>query len=271
MTDTPPGVDPGRPNTARMYDYYLGGKDNYQADRDAAEMVLRAAPELRGAARQGRALIERIVHHLVAEHGIKQIIDIGSGLPTGNNTHEIAHRVDPEVKVVYVDNDPVVCAHGRALLGSAPGVRAHQGDLRRPADILDAPEVLGLIDLDRPVAVLAMFVLHLVPDADGPHDAVAVLRERLAPGSFLAISHASRDARPELTDRISAIYERSNSPFVPRSRAEVTAFFGDFEPLPPGVVNLWPFPEPPADVDPALAVIGYSGVARKPDLAAPAG
>lgn len=264
--DAPPGVNPFIPNAARMFDYYLGGKDNYAADRAAAEQVLLVAPSMPEMARRGREAIARFVTHLVAHRGITQIIDIGSGLPTRDNVHEIAHRIDPAVKVVYVDNDPMVCAHGRSLLAPDDGVRVLEGDLRRPAEILASPVVGDFLDLDRPVAVLMAFLLHLIPDPDDPQGAVAELREGLAPGSFIALTHASRDARPEFLARITAIYERANSPFVPRSRADVTRFFGDFELEPPGVVNVWPYPHPPAGMDADLAVNGYGGMGRKPGI-----
>lgn len=151
-----------------MYDYYLGGKDNFAADRDLAEMVLGIAPELREAARQGRALIGRVVQHLVAEAGITQILDLGSGLPTQENVHEIAQRIAPSTRIVYVDRDEVAATHGRALLASPERVSVVQGDLRRPREVLDHPEVRRLIDFDQPVAVMLMFVLHFIPDEERP-------------------------------------------------------------------------------------------------------
>ncbi|MGC4768907.1 SAM-dependent methyltransferase [Micromonospora sp. DT44] len=266
MTQSEPGVNlqTDRPNAARMFDFYLGGKDNFAADRAAAEMVLQVAPWMPEAARQGRDLIARTVRHLVEEKGVRQILDLGSGLPTRDNVHEIAHRIDPAVRVVYVDNDPVVCAHGRALLADAATVSVVQADLCRPAELLGHPEVAAAIDFDSPVAVLMMFVLHLVPDEQAPQRIVAAYRDALAPGSYLALSHASTDAHPDLMARISAIYARANSPFVPRGRADVTRFFGDFVLEPPGLVSMWPYPEPPATVDTEVARTGYSGVARKP-------
>ncbi|MEU7973833.1 SAM-dependent methyltransferase [Micromonospora sp. NPDC049089] len=257
-------LQPDRPNAARMFDYYLGGKDNFAADRAAAEMVLQVAPWMPEAARQGRDLIARTVRHLVQERDIRQIIDLGSGLPTRDNVHEIAHRIDPDVRVVYVDNDPVVSAHGRALLADSPTVSVVQADLRDPEQVLDHPEISAAIDFESPVAVLMMFVLHLVPDEQDPQRFVATYRDALAPGSYLALSHASTDTHPDLMARISAIYARANSPFVPRSHADVSRFFGDFVLESPGLVNMWPYAEPPATEDPQVARTGYSGVARKP-------
>lgn len=258
----PEGVDVSVPNAARMYDYYLGGKDNFAVDRAAAEAVLAVAPEMRVAARSGRQLIRRVVTHMVADRGIRQIIDLGSGLPTADNVHDIAHGVDPSVRVVYVDRDEVVCNHGRALL-AAGNTTMVRGDLRRPAEVLADPALRELIDFDRPVGVLMMFVLHLIADTDDPHRTVAAYREALVPGSMLAVSHAANDARPDHMARISAIYERANQPFVPRGRDEIAAFFGDWKLETPGLVNMWPWATVPDDVDAALARTGYGGVAIK--------
>lgn len=262
--EQPSGADPQVPNAARMYDYYLGGKDNFAADRMAADMVMSVAPEMREAARQGRELIGRVVRYLVAEAGIRQIIDLGSGLPTQDNVHQIAHRIEPATRVVYVDNDEVVCAHARALLAEPDNVLVHEADLRKPPEVIDAAEVRRFIDFDQPVALLMMYVLHLVRDEEGPQEILAAYRAALPSGSYLAISHATNDARPEYMARISAIYERANTPFIPRSRDDIARFFGDFELVPPGMVNIWPFEQPPASVDPGLASTGYGAIGRKP-------
>jgi len=260
----PDGVDANVPNAARMYDYYLGGKDNFAADRAAAEQVLKVAPEMRQAAHSGRALIKRVVEHMVRDHGIRQIIDIGSGLPAGENVHEIAHAIDPSVRVVYVDNDEVVCIHGRALLSRPDLVGMVRHDMREPGELLGDPAVRQLIDPDRPTGVLMMFLLHLLPDADRPLELVATYRDALAPGSMLAVSHAANDARPDYMARISAIYERANTPFTPRSKEQIAEFFGDWELSPPGLVNVWPYTEIPEGMNADLAHTGYSSVARKP-------
>jgi hypothetical protein len=260
----PVGVDPTVPNAARMYDYYLGGKDNFAVDRAAAEAVVGVAPEIREAALQGRALVKRVVERVVGEAGITQIIDLGSGLPTRENVHQIAHAINPAVRVAYVDHDAVVCAHGRALLARPDRVLMANHDLRRPESVLGDSRIRELIDFDQPVAVLMMYVLHLVADEDDPHAAVAAYRDAAAPGSYLAISHASTDARPEFMARISAIYQRANSRFVPRSQPEIARFFGSFELEPPGLVNIWPFETLPPGVDADLAGTGFSGLARKP-------
>lgn len=256
------GIDPRIPSAARIFDYYLGGKDHFEADRAAAEAALEVAPELRNAARASREVVGRIVEHVV-EAGIRQIVDIGSGLPTQDNVHEIAHRVDPEVRVVYVDNDELVAAHARALLADSQHVGVVHQDLLRPDDVLGDPALRDLIDLDQPVALLVTLVLHTVPGYAGPHDALAAFREALAPGSFLAITHARNDSRTELMTRLSAVYARSDIPFEPRSREEIARFFGDFRLEPPGLVDVWPYPELPAGFDPDLARTGCGGVARK--------
>lgn len=260
----PEGIDASVPNAARMYDYYLGGKDNFAADRAAAEAVLAVAPQMRAVARASRTMIKEVVTHMVRDWGVKQILDLGSGLPSGENVHEIARALDPDVRVVYVDYDEVVCIHGRALLCDPASTAMVHGDVRDPKSVLDHPETQALLDLDQPVGVLMMFLLHLIPDADRPHDVVAAYRDALAPGSYLAVSHAANDAKPEYMARISAIYERANAPFAPRSKADIGAFFGDWEIMPPGLGNEWPFETPAPELDPGMEGSGYLGIARKP-------
>jgi hypothetical protein len=183
-----PGIDVSIPNVARIYDYWLGGKDNFAADRDAADRQARAIPQLPWLARQNREFLRRVVRFLAGQ-GIEQFLDIGSGLPTNQNVHEVAQVVNPDARVVYADIDPVVVSHAQALL-SGKQVAAIRADLCRPQDILGAPEVGQLIDFSQPVAVLALAVLHLLPDEAGPVAAMARLRKAMAPGSYLVISHA---------------------------------------------------------------------------------
>ncbi|MEU4833505.1 SAM-dependent methyltransferase [Streptosporangium sp. NPDC023615] len=269
----PRGVDPLIPNAARMYDYFIGGKDNFQADRDLAEMVLSVLPETRDGALENRRLIGRVVEYLIGR-GVTQFLDLGSGLPAQQNVHEVAHRLAPDARVVYVDHDTVVCTHGRALLAGAGGERVAmvQGDVRVPESILGDPEVRALIDFDRPVAVLMMFLLHLIDDTDDPQAFVAAYREAMAPGSYLAISHVGSDAAPERTARISEFYQKANTPFRPRTGEEIARFFGDFELIPPGLVNgrtgdgIPPFSDPDREtaMDEEMARMGYVGIARKP-------
>ncbi|WP_113698918.1 SAM-dependent methyltransferase [Nonomuraea lactucae] len=271
MEQAPQGVDPLTPNTARMYDYYLGGKNNFQADRELAELVLTVLPDAREGVRQNRALVGRVVRHL-CDQGVTQFLDLGSGLPARENVHEVALRHAPGARVVYVDNDPVVAAHGRALLASPSRVAMVEADARRPEEVLGHPDVRSLIDFDRPVALLMMFLLHLVPDSDDPRGFVARYREALAPGSYLAISHVGSDVEPERIRRVAEFYKQANAPFCARPGEEVAAFFGDFELIPPGLATGlgpeigWPFvdPEEVPFMNEQLARMGYAGVARKP-------
>ncbi|MCC5577919.1 SAM-dependent methyltransferase [Microtetraspora sp. AC03309] len=256
----PAGVNPQIPNAARMYDYYLGGKDNFAADREMGDLVLGIFPQMREIALQSRDTIREIVEHLAAQ-GIRQFLDLGSGMPTRENVHEIATRVAPDARVVYVDHDEVVCAHGRALLAEPERVAMVHADVRDPKSVLDHPEVRAVIDFDQPVGVLMMFLLHLVPDEDRPHEFVEEYRAALAPGSYLAIAHAGSDAQPEMMARITKLYEQANSPFRPRSRDEVAAFFGDFELIAPWDLTI---PEDlPMFMDEDLAKTGYCGLGRK--------
>src|ERR1700722_450999 len=236
--------DTSVPNIARMYDYWLGGKDNFAADRDAADRQARAIPQLPWLARQNRGFLQRAVD-FCAREGVTQFLDIGSGLPTNENVHEIAQRVNADSRVVYADNDPVVVAHARALLSGAQ-TAAVRGDVGRPGDLLGAREVRRLIDFSRPVAVLLLAVLHLIPDEADPAGSVATLREAVAPGSYLLISHAdvsqdhavgterrSETAR-ELGDANQALVT------VPaRGRDEISAFFGDWTLVEPGLTDIW--------------------------------
>ncbi|WP_188186702.1 SAM-dependent methyltransferase [Nonomuraea sp. SYSU D8015] len=267
--EAPQGVDPHIPNAARMYDYFLGGKDNFKADRDLGDMVLSVLPEVRDGTRENRAMIGRLVRYL-CEQGITQFLDLGSGLPAQENVHEVALRHAPEARVVYVDNDPVVAVHGRALLADPDRVAMVLADMRRPEEVLSDPEVRGLLDFDRPVAVLMMFVLHLVPEEDDPQRFVAAYRDALAPGSYLAISHVTNDVATERVMQVSDFYRKANAAFTPRSGGEIGAFFGDFELIPPGLVNGpgphgWPFdPDHPLPIDEDFARMAYAGVGRKP-------
>jgi SAM-dependent methyltransferase len=236
--DMPPEVDFTRPSVARMYDYYLGGKDHYAADREAARLVLGAAPDVPLAALENRELLRRVVPFLAEERGIRQFVDIGPGLPTQGNVHQLTRQHDPGARVVYVDNDASVLAHGSALLDGVPGVTIIPGDLREPGHILAAPELVGLIDFTRPVALLMTLVLHFVPPDDDPYGAVARLRDALCPGSFLVLSHVTGDGRePGMLTGVDA-YENASAPLVLRTREQVREFFSGFELIDPGIVFL---------------------------------
>jgi O-methyltransferase involved in polyketide biosynthesis len=264
----PARFDPTTPNVARMYDYYLGGKDNFAADREAAEMALSMAPELRVGAQEVRRFLRRAVTFLVREAGIRQFIDVGCGLPTRGNVHEIAQAAAPDVRVAYVDNDPVVAAHARALLESNAETAVIQADMREPAQILDNPVLNELIDLRRPVAVLLVSVLHILADDDQANKIVARFREAMAPGSYLVMSHAVSDMRPETTAKLAALYQqrtgmtgkhRANL----RTRAEVEPYFDGLEMVEPGLVYVPEWRPDPAEPAPAEPVWAVGGIARK--------
>ncbi|SFK00648.1 S-adenosyl methyltransferase [Streptosporangium canum] len=261
----PDGVDPNVPNVARMYDYYLDGKDNFAADRAAAEQILKLFPETRDSARENRAFLSRAVRHLV-ESGVRQIVDLGSGLPTQGNTHEVAHGVAPDTRVIYVDYDPVVCAHGRALLADGENITIVQADARDPEKLLVA--LREHVDFDRPVAFLMLAILHFIPDESsdgaGAYEIVQRLCEASTPGSYLVLSHAI-DAKPDTTPEALEIYNRATAALSLRTHAEITRFFDGYELVEPGLV----FPKDwRPDDQPLIGAestsIGYSGVGRKP-------
>jgi hypothetical protein len=246
-----------------MYDYYLGGKDNYVIDRDAAEKVLQALPEARDIARENRAFLQRVVRYLVGEAGIRQIIDIGTGVPTAGNVHQVAQQIDPAVRVAYVDNDPIVHVHANALLTGQGNTSIVLADLRDPAAILAHPKVRDLIDFDEPTAVLLVAIMHFITDQEQPGQIIAALRDALAPGSYLALSHSTADFHDQsIADAATAVYAKATAPLMLRSHAQVTAMFEGWNPIEPGVVqvSLWrPDGKPPRPRD--LAKVGiYGGV-----------
>jgi SAM-dependent methyltransferase len=250
------------PSAARVYDYMLGGKDNYAADRELGDQLIANAPESPWIARQNRAFLGRAVRYC-AEQGVRQFLDLGSGLPTQENVHEVAQRVDPSCRVVYVDNDPVAVLHARALLADGEGVVAVDGDLRRPAEIIARDEVRRLIDFSRPVAVLIVSIFHFIPDSEDPAGIVAQYADAMAPGSHLVLSHATHDVRPQKASKARDLYQRAASPMITRSKAEVAALFGDLDLVDPGLVFTaeWrPQEEVPEPETSGL----YAGVARKP-------
>jgi len=226
-----------RPNAARMYDYWLGGYHNFAVDRAAADAMAAVNPDVPLIARANRAFLQRAVAFLLAQ-GIDQFLDVGAGLPTRGNVHDIVRQDRPAARVVYVDNDPVAVAHSRVLLERVPTAAAIQADARDPAAILDHPDTRRLLDVTRPVGVLLFTVLHFLPDA-AAHGLVRALRAAVAPGSYLAISHGASDPLP--TDTLlkgTALYQRSNAPAYARPRAEIETFFVGLAPVPPGVVYL---------------------------------
>jgi SAM-dependent methyltransferase len=249
-----------------MYDYYLGGKDNYPADREAAERVIRMMPadNVRIAAVENRKFLGRAVRYLVSEAGIRQFLDIGTGLPTMNNVHEVAQDVAPDSRVVYVDHDPVVLAHARDLLHGVDNTAIIARDLRNPAGILADPELKALLDLSKPVAVLLVSILHFISDAEDPYGIIKALMDSVPPGSYLVIAHATADGYVE-AGNATEVYESATSALSLRSRAEVETMFTGLDLVCPGVTWL-PLWRPDTDTgridDPGRST-GWCGVARK--------
>jgi SAM-dependent methyltransferase len=251
-----------------MYDYYLGGKDTFEADRVAAETVLRLFPGLRQGVQGNRRFLRRVVRYLAAEAGVTQFLDIGVGLPTQGAVHEIAHEVSPDARVVYVDYDPVVVAHGHALLEPDDRSVMVRADARRPQELLALPEIRAHLDFTQPIAIILFATLHFIPDHDIPdHDdpaaIVAQLRDALAPGSYLAIAHIGAEFFPDkkALARAMKVYESASEQIHPRSREQILAFFDGFELIDPGVVpkNEW---RPETDSD--TPNIQWGAVGRKP-------
>ncbi|MEV0614347.1 SAM-dependent methyltransferase [Nonomuraea sp. NPDC050404] len=255
------GVDAKTPNAARIYNYFLGGKDNFAVDRAAAETVLSMAPEVRVAAMENREFLVRAVKYLVAEAGVSQFVDIGAGIPAERPVHEVAQAIDPGSRVAYVDNDSVVLTHSRALLGGRPGTAVVAGDARDPDAILSAPELNVLIDLDRPVAVILIAILHFVPDSDDPAGLVRRLLDRLPSGSHVVITHLSDGGVPD-DPRIAQTRALYNGGLFFRSRKEIEGLFDGFEQVEPGVVGVGQWRRNLGADDATSWWLG--GVARKP-------
>jgi O-methyltransferase involved in polyketide biosynthesis len=244
--DPPPnGIDISRPNVARIYDYLLGGKDNFAVDREAAKQLLKVTPDMAGIVRDNRSFIGRAVRHLAAEGGIRQFLDLGGGLPTQTNVHEMAQQVAPGSRVVYVDIDPVVWSHGQALLAHGDQVAMVRGDLREPEMVMRHPDVLALLDLAQPVAVVCAAVLHFVADEDDPYRIIAGYRDHMAPGSYLAISHGTTGSAEEdpgdVVGGVTSVYRQASAQLHVRSLAGIEGFFDGFDLIDPGVVwiNEW--------------------------------
>jgi len=221
-----------------MYDYYLDGKDNFEADRVAAEEIIRLAPQARTEARVNRAFLRLAVRYLAAEAGIRQFLDIGVGLPTQGAVHEVVREVTPDARVAYVDYDPVVVAHARVLLAEPDRSIAVRGDLRDPRALLTDPEIRDHLDFSRPVAVILLAILHFIADEDDPARIIATIRDALAPGSYLVVGHAAagtaRDS--DTADRIRKVYEQATEPIYPRTPAEFTRLLDGFEIIEPEVM-----------------------------------
>jgi hypothetical protein len=262
------GFDPGQfdinvAHPARMYDYYLGGKTHFAADRAAAGKVLEALPEGRDMAIANRGLLARVIPFLAAE-GITQFLDIGTGIPSPGNTSEIVHGIVPDARVVCADNDPLVVEHARALLRDGGPVSVVHGDLRDPKSLLADAAVAPLFDSRKPVAVLLVAVLHFIRDQEDPERIVEVLKEAMPPGSYLVISHGTQDFNPDRATAAVRGYDQATAPFVLRSRDQVSRLFDGLDMVEPGLVPL-PFWRPDGKIegDPSKIWL-YAGVGRKP-------
>jgi S-adenosyl methyltransferase len=256
--------DPRVPNVARIYDFLLGGKDNFEADRQAARQLVEAVPGAALAAWDNRAFLGRAVRFLAREAGIRQFLDIGTGLPTRGNVHEIVQEIDPLTRVVYCDNDPMVVVHANALLASESTVSAVYSDLRYPHHLLAMPAVWSLMDLDKPLAVLMVAVLQFIEDREDPWDLVHQFKSAMSPGSYLVLSHVTGD---DLADdaqrRAYEVYEKASAPGVARSRAEIDRFFDGLDMVAPGLVSVCDW-RPVLERRRQQPTLFYAGVGRKP-------
>jgi SAM-dependent methyltransferase len=262
----PADLDLTKPSAARMYDYYLGGAHNFGVDRELAKKVMELVPDVSEVTQANRAFLHRAVRYLTRQ-GIRQFIDIGSGIPTQGSVHETAHETAPEARVLYVDHDQVAVAHSELLLGTDnPTVKVLQADLRHPGDILASAQLRDLLDLSQPVAVLMVAVLHFISEDDDPAGLIRQFHDVLAPGSYLVISHSSDDARTSTGKGVSQLYQSAADPFVQRSRAGIKALFDGWDLVDPGLVWLSEWrPEWPDQVgdDPSSSAIA-AGIGRKP-------
>jgi hypothetical protein len=257
-----PDFDINVPNVARVYDYMLGGKDNFAADRQLGDQLLEQFLGSDAIARQNRAFLGRAVRYCAGQ-GVRQFLDLGSGLPTMDNVHEVARRVIPRASVVYVDNDKVAHVHASALLATSDGVAAIPEDVREPTSVLAEVTARRLLDLAQPTVIVLAATLHLITDQEDPAGIVAAFRDAIPSGSYLIISHATHDFLPEESARARSMYCGASSPLVTRSREEIAAFFAGFELVEPGLVitTRWRPDEPVQDDGYAHL---YAGVGRKP-------
>jgi hypothetical protein len=264
-----PEIDVSKPHPARMYDYYIGGKNHFAADRELADKALASWPAGRIGPRENRAFLGRVVRYLAAEAGVRQFLDLGSGLPAANNVHEVAQAAAPSSRVVYVDNDPLVLAHARALLtpASAEGQTAYvRADIRHPAAILDSPVVRSVLDFSRPIALMLVATLHFLNDEDKPSEVVGTLLSALPPGSYLAASHITLEHDPVGVGGGQQVYLDAGITMNARDADEFAALaFGGLEMVPPGVVLVSEWRRDSSGPLPTAAEVScYGGVARKP-------
>jgi S-adenosyl methyltransferase len=262
----PRGIDTSVPHSARVYDWWLGGKDNFAADREMGAAFIELIPTMREMAQANRGFVNRAVRYLAAEEGIRQFLDIGTGIPTSPNLHEVAQGIAPEARVVYVDNDPIVLVHAQALMtGTSEGATEYiEASLTEPEKILNHKELLRTLDLSQPVGLMLIAIMMLVPDEDDPWQMARELMDAMPTGSFVAITHPGRDFNPEAVDATASAAREANAPYFPRVRSEVARFFGDWELVEPGVVPVMAWrPDGPPPADPNAAYY-WSGIARKP-------
>jgi hypothetical protein len=258
-------IDTGVAHAARVYDYWLGGKDNFVADREAGDRALEVNPGILHGVRANRRFLGRAVRHLAGEAGVRQFLDIGTGLPAMENTHEVAQAAAPDARIVYVDNDPIVLAHARALLTSTPqGCTAFiNGDARDVTAIVD--DASRTLDFSRPVAVLALMVLQHIPDPDDPHGIITRLLEAVPPGSYLVVSDTASDIRPEvMAESQRRLNERLAGRQTRRTRAEIERYFTGLDMVPPGLVTLNRWRPEADDPDTGQDIAAYCGIGRKP-------
>jgi hypothetical protein len=263
-----PTIDTEKPHAARIYDYYLGGKDNFAADRRTAERAMQSWPAVRTAVRENRAFLGRAVRFLVAEAGIRQFLDIGTGLPSANNVHEVAQGLVPSCRVVYVDNDPIVLAHARALLTSSrEGKTAYiQADLREPEKILGDPVTRRTLDFGQPIALMLVAVLHFVPDSDGPRQIVDTLLGALPSGSYLAASHVTAEHDPDGVGGLERTYQAAGLPAQARTADEFADLaFRGLDMVDPGLTLVSEWRPDAGGVRPLASEVNwYGAIARKP-------
>ncbi|WP_308205592.1 SAM-dependent methyltransferase [Frankia sp. AiPs1] len=254
------------PHSARVYDYFLGGKDNFPADRAAAEQIISVFPDVQNTTQQNRAFMLRATRYLAGEVGVRQFLDIGTGIPTSPNLHEVAQGLAPDSRVVYVDNDPIVLVHARALLTSSPEGRTAyvDADFHDPARILSSAEIRETFDLDQPVVLSLIGMLHFIPDEGDPHGLVRTLKDALPSGSYLSLTHGTADFAPAEAESAAEIYRQQGIPTRLRSRDEVLSFFDGFDLVDPGLVNVLRWRADGTTDGLSDAQVGtYGGVARK--------
>jgi hypothetical protein len=268
MSDSPQ-INTSKPHSARVYDYWLGGKNNYEADEKAAERIARIWPRVREGAQHNRAFMHRATRYLATEAGVHQFLDIGTGIPTEPNLHQIAQGINPHSRVVYADNDPIVLVYASALLRSTPEGRLAyvQADVTDPEAILGAPELADTLDLKQPVALSMIALLHLISDERGAGRIVESLMDALPSGSYLMLTHATSDLDPELMERVAEAYRPTATGGQLRSREEILRFFDGMELVEPGLVVTSRWRPDPGQRLPAITdaeQCAYAGIARKP-------